>query len=945
MAEDFKIKAVIEWEVDEKQIKWEAQEAWKIVNDNLKIDKIRLQMDKTSLEKELKNLISEMDKAKARWDKDMEFYATLEAKSVINQIWQIDKQIESIDKNLTGGTSNSTWGLFWKLKNFVAKWALIAWVTSLWKSILQLWMNAEQARISFTTMLWSAEEAEALLSQLSDFAKKTPFELTWIRESAKQLLAMWVTAQDMIPTLKALWDVSAWLNVPLERLALNYGQVLTQWKLTWKELKDFTTAWVPLLDELAKNLWKTKTEIQDMVSAWVISSKDMVEAFKTMTEEWGRFANLMEAQSQTLEWQRSNFKDTLAWIGEQIWLAVIPALTDMMQSTANATEDLNNMWDSWITASEAIAWGIQIVIDWIRGLVKVLQSFWTFFWTLFSSIWTLASGVFKDIQTVTVNLATNSKDIFSAMWDNIKTWILKWVNAAINWLNKLLSWADEYVWINLGKIWNIETWEYKTIFWDDVFKNTKNAIEWINLAWDDAMNDVWESWSNFAEKVTKEQENIKKTFRWTAKDISKSNNSMIQDMVNGISWNGTSWGGGWSKKSVKWAYEELWKEMQSLYSEMDSTVNEHQKKYDDVVKKIEKVEEEYGKLKGKAQDTWESAEKSLKSYNEQLEKSQADAVTNLGQRYVELKKELIDVDSYMKKVAEDLSWKELGWMQENWTTEYRWYELKDLIELKEKLDEMKLIEENTTEEQRKSEEFTKKTSKAQEILNNLKEKELELQEKIATATEKQKIAESVMSNEGFVPIQSLTKNGEDIWTYFYDSVTGAWEKIHNADNIEYAKQLEQQMKELDTQKSNLEQEKNEEVEILVDITARKEQLEVHYNQVFQEQIAKQKKSVDELIQKWETLIAKKNEYYWTSSSARAYGWDISNAKVSLVWENWPEQIIARTASYVQPRNASNSYSTVNNTTDNSFSINWMQINVNNVDEFLDELRQKMTYRN
>jgi hypothetical protein len=99
-----------------------------------------------------------------------------------------------------------------------------------------------------------------------------------------------------------------------------------------------------------------------------------------------------------------------------------------------------------------------------------------------------------------------------------------------------------------------------------------------------------------------------------------------------------------------------------------------------------------------------------------------------------------------------------------------------------------------------------------------------------------------------------------------------------------------------------------------------------------------------LIQRWEVLIAKKNEYYWTSSSARAYGWDITNAKVSLVGENWPEQIIARTASYIQPRNASNSYSTVNNTTDNSFSINWMQINVNNVDDFLDELRQRMTYR-
>ena len=67
--------------------------------------------------------------------------------------------------------------------------------------------------------------------------------------------------------------------------------------------------------------------------------------------------------------------------------------------------------------------------------------------------------------------------------------------------------------------------------------------------------------------------------------------------------------------------------------------------------------------------------------------------------------------------------------------------------MKEKLDELKLIEENTTEEQRKSEEFTKKTSKAQEILNNLNEKALELEQKKASAIEKQAIAQSIMNQE------------------------------------------------------------------------------------------------------------------------------------------------------------------------------------------------------
>lgn len=157
--------------------------------------------------------------------------------------------------------------------------------------------NYEKAKNSFTTMLGSENEAQRMLSQLSDFAKKTPFELTDVRENAKQLLAMGISADKIIPTMKALGDVSAGLGVPMQRLALNFGQVMTKGKLAGQELKDFTTAGVPLLEELSKNLGKSKTEIQDMVSKGQISAEMVAQAFETMTSEGGRFADLMATQS------------------------------------------------------------------------------------------------------------------------------------------------------------------------------------------------------------------------------------------------------------------------------------------------------------------------------------------------------------------------------------------------------------------------------------------------------------------------------------------------------------------------------------------------------------------------------------------------------------------------------------------------------------------------
>lgn len=419
----------------------------------------------------------------------------------------------------------------------------------------------------------------------------------------------------------------------------------------------------------------------------------------------------------------------------------------------------------------------------------------------------------------------------------------------------------------------------------------------------------------------------------------------------GTVWENLFWwkskGGGWwkSKSKAEDMAESLKEEMKSLYNEIDSTVSEHQKNYEKIVENIEDVEKEYEDLRKEAKKTWEDAEDALRDYNEELEKSQTEAVTSLWQRYVELRRDLIETDTWLKEMAENVSWKTLQAYQDRWESEYEGYNLKDLMSLKEKLDEIKLIEENTTEEQRKSVEFTQKTSKAQEILNDLKEKEAELEEKKAIAIEKQAIAQAMMDQENWKNyIRTLTKDGEDIGTWYYNVAEEKRQQIQNLENIEYAKQLETQSTNLNDQLKQYQEEKDNEVEILTTINSRKSQLEAEYTKTFQEEVAKQKASIDELITRWDVLLAKKEAYYWTSiSSRRAYGWELDSGVTTLVGENGPEAIVARTASYVQPRNASNTYSTVNNN-QSSFSINGMNINVNSIDDFLGELKQRMTYR-
>lgn len=57
----------------------------------------------------------------------------------------------------------------------------------------------EQLRISFESMLGSADQARTLLKQVSDFAASTPFTLPQVAEGSRQLLAYGTAAKDVIP--------------------------------------------------------------------------------------------------------------------------------------------------------------------------------------------------------------------------------------------------------------------------------------------------------------------------------------------------------------------------------------------------------------------------------------------------------------------------------------------------------------------------------------------------------------------------------------------------------------------------------------------------------------------------------------------------------------------------------------------------------------------------
>ncbi len=176
---------------------------------------------------------------------------------------------------------------------------------------VQLAAQNEQTAISFEVLTGSAETAKSLMEEIRKFAETTPYGSSEIASAGKQLLAFGIEAKEVVPTLRRLGDIASGLNIPLEDMAQLFGKIRTENKLTGESLMQFNQRGIPLMDELAKSLGKGKDEIQKMVSAGEIGFADVERAIAGMTSEGGKFAGMMDRQSQSAMGLWSTLQDTI----------------------------------------------------------------------------------------------------------------------------------------------------------------------------------------------------------------------------------------------------------------------------------------------------------------------------------------------------------------------------------------------------------------------------------------------------------------------------------------------------------------------------------------------------------------------------------------------------------------------------------------------------------
>lgn len=228
-------------------------------------------------------------------------------------------------------------------------------VTNFLRNIRAVTAEFEMQRVALGGIIQDSDKASELFKQIKAAAIKSPFEIKDLVSYTKQLSAYRIETDQLFETTQRLADISSGLGVDMGRIILAYGQVRAASVLRGQELRQFTEAGIPLVELLADKFTQLSgrmvntAEVFDLISKRAVSFKMVKEIFEDMTNAGGIFYKMQEKQSETLQGQWMNLKDSVAIMYDEIGnTKVVHKAMEFMISSAKS------LMENWQTVSKVL---------------------------------------------------------------------------------------------------------------------------------------------------------------------------------------------------------------------------------------------------------------------------------------------------------------------------------------------------------------------------------------------------------------------------------------------------------------------------------------------------------------------------------------------------------------------------------------------------------------
>lgn len=197
----------------------------------------------------------------------------------------------------------------------------------------------QEIETSLEVLLGSEEKAAKLMGEVKEFAKVSPLDLKSTAAATQMMLGFNIEAEKVPRYLQAIGDISMGNTQRFNSLTLAFSQMSATGKLMGQDLNQMINAGFNPLQIMADKTGKSIATLKEEMSKGAITSQMVQQAFIDATDAGGKFYQMSEKASKTINGQISMLQDALDAmfnsLGEQsegVMLGAIETTTKLVEN-------------------------------------------------------------------------------------------------------------------------------------------------------------------------------------------------------------------------------------------------------------------------------------------------------------------------------------------------------------------------------------------------------------------------------------------------------------------------------------------------------------------------------------------------------------------------------------------------------------------------------------
>jgi tape measure domain-containing protein len=217
----------------------------------------------------------------------------------MNKASQATKQVSAEGEKLTASSPSmqALGGVLLGVGTAVTAIGIAAYKTGIEYNTMQ-----QTTRAALTTLLGSAEAANAQMDKLDEFARTSPFAKTTFIQAQQQMLAFGIETQKVIPYLDAVQNAVAAAggsNDDIAGIVATMSKIQSSAKITAQDLIEFGNRGVNAAELIGLQMGKTGAQIREDISTGSLGATEALDA-------------LAKGMSQRFDGAADNVKQTFA---------------------------------------------------------------------------------------------------------------------------------------------------------------------------------------------------------------------------------------------------------------------------------------------------------------------------------------------------------------------------------------------------------------------------------------------------------------------------------------------------------------------------------------------------------------------------------------------------------------------------------------------------------